>query len=155
MYSFKAEQKINCDINKVWDFISSPKNLSLITPSYMDFVILNPELLEKMYPGMMIHYRVRPMMNIPVKWVTEITHVEEPYYFVDEQRIGPYRMWHHEHRLVETKDGVLMLDTVHYVPPFGWIGDLAQALFIGDKLQSIFDYRRKKIDEIFNTSQQA
>lgn len=150
MYSFKAEQKIHSTIYEVWAFISSPKNLSVITPSYMDFKILNSDIPEKMYPGMMIHYRVRPIMNIPLKWVTEITHVEEPYYFVDEQRIGPYRMWHHEHRLSIVNEGVLMTDIVHYIPPFGWLGDLAQSIIISNQLQSIFEYRREKINEIFN-----
>ena len=149
MYTLQSEQKIPASIETVWDFISSPANLKRITPKHMGFDILTPGLPEKMYPGMIIAYHVSPLLGIRMKWVTEITHVDEKNYFVDEQRIGPYRMWHHEHHLEAIPGGVLMRDKVSYQPPFGILGDIAQALFIKKQLDGIFAYREKKIIEYF------
>lgn len=149
MYTLQTKQKIPASIDEVWSFISSPANLKHITPEYMGFEIIGPALPEKMYEGMMIHYIVRPLAGIPMQWVTEITHVRDREYFVDEQRVGPYRMWHHEHRLSPITGGVLMSDTVHYIPPFGVLGQIAQHLFIRRQLDAIFNYRTKKINEKF------
>jgi ligand-binding SRPBCC domain-containing protein len=99
IYQLRKEQVIPTNLEMIWDFISSPANLKEITPDYMGFDITSEGLPEKMYPGMMISYKVRPMLNIPLTWVTEITHVEHLKFFVDEQRVGPYRIWHHEHHL--------------------------------------------------------
>jgi ligand-binding SRPBCC domain-containing protein len=141
MYQLRFEQKIPTNIESVWNFISDPRNLKKITPSYMGFQITNEPIAEKMYAGMIIAYKVTPLLNIPMQWVTEITHVQEMEYFVDEQRIGPYSLWHHQHRISEIEGGTLMQDIVSYKPPFGPLGIMANSLIIEGQLKSIFDYR--------------
>ena len=148
-YQLKKEQFINADLDKVWEFISSPKNLKEITPEYMGFDIISEELPEKMYPGMIISYKVRPVMNVPMTWVTEITHIVEKKYFVDEQRIGPYSFWHHQHIIQKVNNGVLMKDIVSYRPPFGFLGKLANGLIIKKQLENIFAYREKALKTEF------
>jgi ligand-binding SRPBCC domain-containing protein len=128
-YQKYEEMEVLASIDEVWDFISSPSNLKEITPDYMGFEITSHGLPEKVYPGLMISYRVRPVLGINMNWLTEITQVEAPYYFVDEQRAGPYALWHHEHRLRPTEKGVIMTDLVTYRPPAGPLGDLARMLF--------------------------
>ncbi len=146
-YRFYREQKLHASTEDLWDFISSPRNLKEITPPHMGFDITSPNLPEKMYPGMVISYKVRPLLGIKTDWVTEITHVQEGRYFVDEQRIGPYTLWHHEHFLEPTEDGVLMKDIITYQPPFGILGALANSLFIKKQLNVIFDYRRRVLEK--------
>ena len=146
------KQLIRSNINDLWLFMSSPENLQVITPTWMDFKITSNNNKQKMYPGMIIAYRVTPLFNFPLKWITEITHVKEKELFVDEQRIGPYKMWHHEHIFKIKKDGVLMTDIITYIPPFGLLGKLANYLFIKKKVIGIFDYRNKIIDQIFKNS---
>ena len=116
----------------------------------MLFNITSKNLPEKMYPGMIIAYEVSPLLNIKMKWLTEITQVKEKSFFIDEQRMGPYKMWHHQHIFEEQNDGVLMTDIVTYIPPFGIVGDIANAVFIKKQLKNIFDYRYKVMDEKFN-----
>ena len=144
------EQIVKTNIDDLWRFISSPKNLGKITPNYMQFNIVSKNKDEVMYPGMIIEYRVTPLLNIPLKWITEITHVKEKEFFVDEQRVGPYKMWHHEHIFEIKENGILMRDIITYIPPFGLLGKLANYLFIKNKVNQIFDYRNKIINEIFN-----
>lgn len=144
-YQFKSEIKINASIDEVWDFISSPKNLKEITPKYMGFDITTKDLAEKMYPGMIISYIVKPLLGIKTTWVTEITHVKDKAYFVDEQRVGPYDIWHHEHFIEPIENGVLMKDIVSYKPPFGFLGSIANNLLIKKKLNEIFAYRSEAI----------
>lgn len=148
-YQFSQTQKIPSDIETVWDFISNPANLKLITPGYMRFEMTGPKQPEKMYPGMIITYIVCPVMRIPMKWVTEITHVENGKYFVDEQRIGPYALWHHQHKIESIEGGVLMTDIITYAPPYGFLGALANKLFIRKKLNQIFSFRTKAIEQKF------
>lgn len=148
-YQLYSAQKIPSDIDSVWDFISSPKNLKEITPDYMGFDISSPNLPEKMYPGMIISYRVSPLLSIKMTWVTEITHVRDKEYFVDEQRIGPYRMWHHEHKIEPVEGGVLMSDIVSYKPPCGFLGAIANSLIIKRQLNEIFDYRKHAVEKKF------
>jgi ligand-binding SRPBCC domain-containing protein len=150
-FQFEREQHINGTVNEVWNFISSPANLKKITPDYMGFDIRNTQLPERMYAGMIISYTVRPLFGIPTNWVTEITHVVEKRYFVDEQRIGPYLMWHHQHIIEETNDGVLMRDIVSYQPPLGFLGHIANTLIIKNKLNEIFEYRKIALEKIFPT----
>jgi len=126
---------------EIWDFISSPANLKLITPSYMGFDITSGNVPEKMYEGMIITYKVSPVAGIKTDWMTEITHIREQEYFVDEQRIGPYKLWHHQHHIYPIKGGVLMRDIVTYAPPFGILGKIANALIIKKKLNEIFTFR--------------
>jgi len=148
-YQLFKTQIVNGSIEDVWDFISSPKNLKKITPDYMGFEINSQNLPEKMYPGMIISYIVKPVLGIKMLWVTEITHIEEMRYFVDEQRIGPYSMWHHQHFIEPSGQGVLMTDIVSYSPPLGFLGALANSLFISKQLNSIFDYRENILSQLF------
>lgn len=148
-YQFYKKQIVNGSIGEVWDFISSPKNLKEITPDYMGFEINSKNLSGKMYPGMIISYTVRPVLGIRMIWVTEITHVEDMSYFVDEQRIGPYSMWHHQHFIEPAGQGVLMTDIVSYSPPFGFLGALANSIFISKQLDTIFNCRENKLEKLF------
>ncbi|MBX7094759.1 MAG: SRPBCC family protein [Flavobacteriales bacterium] len=148
MHTYSATQKIPISLEQAWDFFSSPKNLSLITPPEMRFEIQS-EVPEKMYSGLFIQYKVRPLMNIPTTWVTEIKHVEEPLYFVDEQIEGPYTVWHHQHFFKVIDGGIEMTDIVDYKIPMGIIGKFMNRLFIRKKINAIFEYRRKKLIELF------
>lgn len=152
-YQLIKTQLINGSIEEVWDFISSPKNLKEITPDYMGFEITSKNLSEKMYPGMIISYTVKPLLGINMLWVTEITHVEEMRYFVDEQRIGPYSMWHHQHFIEPSDEGILIKDIVTYSPPFGFLGALANNIFISKQLDGIFSYREKELVKRFPLNQ--
>lgn len=149
IYTLNSTQKLPISLAKAWDFFSSPMNLKTITPDYMDFRVTTPDLAPKIYPGMIISYTVKPVMGIPLEWVTEITYAQEGVYFVDEQRFGPYALWHHKHFFKEIKNGVEMTDIVHYKMPFGWLGQLAHWLFVKRQLQGIFEYRTLKLDELF------
>ena len=144
------EQLVKTDINTLWDFMSSPKNLETITPESMMFKITSKNKDEKMYPGMIITYIVSPLLKIKLTWMTEITQVKEKSFFIDEQRLGPYTMWHHQHIFKQTEEGILMKDIITYIPPFGIIGKIANFLFIKNKVNQIFDYRNKKINSLFN-----
>lgn len=150
-YQFQKEQKINASIEEIWDFISSPGNLKEITPDYMGFNITSKNNTEKMYEGMIISYLVSPVLGLKTKWVTEITHVREKKYFVDEQRVGPYSLWHHQHIIEPITNGVLMKDIVSYEPPFGFLGAIANNLIIKGKLNEIFDYRTIAIEKRYGT----
>ncbi len=152
LHSIKTKQLLKADLAKVWDFISSPKNLAAITPAYMGFSMLTNSV-EKMFAGQIIEYHVSPVAGIIMHWVTEITHVEHGVYFVDEQRFGPYSFWHHKHFLKETRNGIEMNDEVHYKLPLGPIGVFVNSVYVKKQLQSIFDYRYKKLDELFNHKQ--
>lgn len=148
-YQLHETQKVPATIDEVWDFISSPLNLKKITPGYMGFDITSELLTPQMYPGMIISYTVSPVLGIKMTWVTEITHIKDKEYFVDEQRIGPYAMWHHEHKLEPIEGGVLMTDIVSYKPPFGFLGSVANSVLIKRQLQNIFNYRNSAIEKIF------
>lgn len=139
-YQFKREIKLPLSKEDLWEFMRSPYNLDELTPPKMGFKVTS-EVPEKMYSGMIISYIVKPMFGIPVKWLSEITNVKEGSYFIDQQRSGPYKMWHHQHILEEIDNGVLMTDIVTYIPPFGILGDIANSLFIKKKLNQIFDHR--------------
>jgi ligand-binding SRPBCC domain-containing protein len=149
MYQLKRTQFIKSDIKTCWDFFSSPNNLKVITPPYMGFEV-KTEVPSIMYEGLMIAYTVRPLFGIPMSWVTEIKTVKENQFFVDEQRQGPYTIWHHEHHFKEVEGGVEMTDIVSYVLPFGILGKLVHPIIVRKKLEEIFAYRFKKVDEIFN-----
>lgn len=148
-YQLHKKQFLPSSPDQVWDFISNPQNLKLITPPYMGFVITSQNLPVQMYPGMIITYTVKPLAGIKMTWVTEITHMEEKRYFVDEQRSGPYTMWHHQHFLERVEGGVIMTDLVSYKPPLGILGKMAHALFIRRKLKAIFQYRQIALEKIF------
>jgi ligand-binding SRPBCC domain-containing protein len=126
-----------------------------ITPEHMGFDITTQNLPKKMYQGMMISYRVSPLPGIRTTWVTEITNVIENVFFVDEQRIGPFKLWHHEHRLEKINDGVLMTDIVSYSPPLGFIGAIANKLIIHNQLVKIFNFRKMALEKKFNNNYQS
>jgi ligand-binding SRPBCC domain-containing protein len=151
VHTLKRTQVIPATIEDCWAFFSNPKNLSKITPASLDFRVLS-KVPDKIYAGMMIQYRVKPLLGIPVKWVTEITHVREPDYFSEEQRVGPYAMWHHEHFFTKL-DGqrVEVRDLVHYALPFSFIGSIAHELLVKQQLETIFKHREKVVTEIFNS----
>ena len=148
-YQFYKEQIIPASNAEVWDFISSPANLKKITPPQMGFDITSPRLSEKMYAGMIISYKVKPLPGFKTNWVTEITQVVDGKYFVDEQRVGPYSIWHHQHILEDHPKGVLMKDLITYAPPFGFLGAMANSILIKGQLNKIFDFRKQALEELF------
>ncbi|MFH1194698.1 MAG: SRPBCC family protein [bacterium] len=136
-------------LNEAWDFFSSPNNLSKITPPEMRFVTHTSLSKGKIYPGQIISYSLRPLLGIKFRWITEITHVIDQHLFVDEQRFGPYKFWHHLHRFECLNGSVVMEDLVNYALPFGIIGRIAHRLFIRKELENIFNYREKVLLELF------
>ena len=151
MYQYTSKQELPITMEKAWEFLSDPKNLKRITPDYMGFDIISGAE-RKMFPGQIIQYRLTPILGIPFRWVTEITHVQEGEFFVDEQRFGPYTFWHHKHFIKKTENGVVMEDIVDYKLPLGPLGWLAHVLFVRGKVKQIFDYREKALNEIFNST---
>lgn len=148
MYQLKRTQFVKTDLQTCWDFFSSPKNLQKITPEYMGFDVLT-EIPDKMYEGLMIEYKVRPLLNIPMRWITEIKTVKDKQFFIDEQRKGPYVIWHHEHHFKEVTGGVEMTDIVSYELPMGFLGRLVHPILVKSKLEEIFAYRFQKVEELF------
>ena len=150
MKIYRLESKQNLPISKkeAWEFLSSPKNLKTITPEYMSFDILSGAD-RPIFAGQIIQYIVTPLLGIKTKWVTEITHVVEGEYFVDEQRFGPYALWHHKHFIKEIPGGVEMEDIIDYKVPMGILGQLVHPFIVKPKLDEIFEHRRKKLIEIF------
>ena len=148
VYHLKTIQKIPIGIEEAWDFFSSPENLKIITPEKLDFRIRS-EANRKMYAGQIIEYTVKPLLGIPLYWMTEITHVKENQYFVDEQRFGPYSLWHHQHHFKEIDGGVEMTDLVHYKLPLFFMSGAANELLVKKQLKEIFDYRFKKVEQLF------
>lgn len=148
IFKLSSAQKIPIDINSAWEFISSPSNLKVITPEYMGFDIVS-EAEAKMYPGQLIQYIVKPMFGIKTRWVTEITYVIDKEYFVDEQRFGPYDLWHHKHFIYPIEGGVEMIDTVHYKLPFSWIANVFHGVLVLPRLKEIFKHREMKLIELF------
>lgn len=148
VFQLKFTQDLKADHEELWQFISAPANLKEITPDYMGFDI-RTDVPERMYPGLIIAYTVRPLLGIPTSWVTEITHVDEGNYFVDEQRHGPYAIWHHEHHLEVIDGGVRMHDIITYRPPFGILGRWTNTWLIAPKLKEIFSYRKQVLKDRF------
>ncbi len=149
MHKIKFHLKLATDIETCWDFFSDPQNLKVITPNYLGFQILDPDPLPKMYEGQIIAYKVKPVFNIPILWVTEITHVKKHKYFIDEQRFGPYKLWHHEHRFQQVPGGIEMIDMIDYMLPFGILGKALHALKVKKDIENIFAYRNKVLTEKF------
>lgn len=140
IYLLEASQHLNISMEEAWQFFSSPGNLSLITPSHMGFRITSGTPAA-MYPGQIISYKVSPFLGYTTNWVTEITHVFPDRFFVDEQRSGPYKIWHHEHHFEKQGEGILMTDRVYYKLPFGLFGRIAHTLFVRKQLEKIFLFR--------------
>lgn len=148
MHKIEREQFLPISKEEAWNFFSSPKNLAKITPTSLGFKV-HGEVPDAMYPGLFIEYTVSPLLGIPMKWVTEITHVSEGEYFVDEQRVGPYAIWHHEHFFKAVEGGVLMRDVVHYKVPFGLLGVLVHPIIVRPKLEQIFLFRWQTNERLF------
>jgi len=149
IYAIKRSQFVPISLDEAWDFFSDPGNLATITPDHMGFKITNDLDGRKMYAGQIITYKVSPLLGIPMTWVTEITHVKDKEYFVDEQRFGPYSLWHHTHFFEAVEGGTMCHDQVYYKVPFGILGRIMNSLMIRSQLNGIFNYRTKKLKELF------
>ncbi|QSS97454.1 SRPBCC family protein [Psychroflexus sp. ALD_RP9] len=148
LHEIKQSIKLPISKKEAWAFLSNPKNLQKIMPDDMGFQIISG-LNKQTYPGQIIQYKVTPFKGYTTKWVTEITQVQEPDYFVDIQLLGPYKLWHHKHFIKEIKNGVEITDVVHYQVPFGFIGELLRPILIKPKLKQIFNQRTSKMHAIF------
>jgi ligand-binding SRPBCC domain-containing protein len=150
LYCLHRTQHLPIQISEAWSFFSDPRNLAIITPSWLDFK-MTCEAPEKIYAGLIVTYRIRPFLRVPVTWITEITHVRAPHFFVDEQRFGPYRFWHHQHVFREADGGVEMEDLVHYALPYGALGTVINELLVQARLNEIFDFRRQTLARTFSS----
>jgi ligand-binding SRPBCC domain-containing protein len=147
MVQLKQEQFSPITLDAAWNFFATPKNLNKVTPDNMVFDIIS-DLPDTMYEGLLINYRLKPMLNISINWRTEITHIKEKNYFIDEQRSGPYKIWHHEHHFKAIESGVVMTDILHYdigKSVFGW---LAGKLFVHKRVNEIFEYRQSALEKM-------
>lgn len=149
IYQYKAEQFLPIDVEEAWNFFSSAKNLATITPKELDFKILTQLDNAEIYEGMKIDYIVKPLLKIPVHWQTEIVKVRRGVSFTDTQLKGPYKVWEHTHIFKAENGGVLMNDIINYELPFGFIGNIAHALFVRKKIENIFAYRKNILEKIF------
>ena len=149
VYSLKTVQNIPISLGLAWDFFSRPDNLKEITPAKLGFEIISQHHGEKMYAGQLIEYTVKPILGIPLYWMTEITHVQDKQYFIDEQRFGPYSLWHHQHHFKEIEGGVEMTDIVHYKLPLWFLGDIAQVVMVKKQLKEIFSFRVEAVEKKF------
>jgi ligand-binding SRPBCC domain-containing protein len=150
LYTLEREQYLPVDIHTAWGFFSDPRNLCKITPRWMNFTVLT-EVADMMHPGMLVRYHVHPMGPLPMQWITEITHVQEPYFFVDEQRFGPYLFWHHQHHFTPVEGGVKVNDLVNYALPLGPLGRVIHHCVVQDKLNAIFSYRHIELQRRFGS----
>ena len=148
LYQLRTKQELPISLEKAWKFFSDPKNLKDITPNEMNFNIISGAD-KSIYAGQIIQYKVSPVLGVNLKWVTEITHVKKNEYFVDEQRFGPYSLWHHKHFFKKINGGILMEDIVDYKIPYGLIGQFAHVIFVKKKLEKIFNYRHTKLEKLF------
>ncbi len=148
VHQLRSIQKMPITLEEAWSFFSHPKNLFTLTPPRLNLKFTNELYGHEMYPGQIITYNVKPLFGIPLFWMTEITHVDKPKFFVDEQRKGPYSMWHHQHHFKQIEGGVEMTDLVHYSIPFGFIGAIAGSSIVKSQLKEIFTYRYRKINEL-------
>lgn len=151
VYRISRTQRLPISLDEAWSYFSSPQNLQEITPDDLKFKILTDLSGEKMYSGQIINYIVTPLFNIPMRWTTEIKHVEEGKMFVDEQRFGPYSFWHHKHFFKAVEGGVELEDVVDYGLPLGLLGQFAHWLFVEKQLKTIFEFRYKKLEEMFGS----
>jgi ligand-binding SRPBCC domain-containing protein len=149
MYELKKTQLLPVSMEKAWDFFSSPHNLSVITPPEMEFKILTTNLPDPIAEGMEIDYRVRPLLRIPMRWKSRLCEIENGFSFTDIQLKGPYSFWYHKHTFTPVGDKVLMTDSIKYKLPLGILGRWMHTLFVRKKLESIFEYRYKKLEQLF------
>ena len=149
IHHLKQEQFLPINLSEAWHFFSNPRNLEDITPPTLKFQILKVSLDKTIYEGQIIHYKIRILPFVWVHWLTEITKVKDHVFFIDDQRIGPYLFWHHQHHFREVEGGVEMQDAVTYALPFGWLGDLVHRFFVKPQLQEIFSHRRRVLANRF------
>ena len=136
-------------LEEVWDFFSRPENLEKMTPEHVSFNIMSPIQGVEMYPGMVIQYQISPLLGIPMNWITEITQIRDKTFFIDDQRVGPYALWHHQHHFKAVEGGTEMTDILHYQVPFGPIGSIANWLFVERMVDQIFTFRETAIQKVF------
>jgi len=151
MYQLRKTQNIPISVSEAWDFFSKPDNLAKITPEYMNFKILSKSDAGEMYPGMFITYTVSPLFHLSLNWATEITQIKQHKYFIDNQVKGPYKIWHHEHHFKAIDGGTEMRDVLFYDMPYGFLGRLVHKLFIQKRVEEIFEFRERKIKELFGS----
>jgi len=149
VYSVFSRQNVPVSLEEVWAFFSDAKNLAAVTPPHLNLKVTNEVYGGALYPGQVMIYKVKPLLGIPIAWMTEITHVEPMKYFVDEQRKGPYKLWHHQHHFKKIEGGVEMTDLVHYRLPLGILGSVANSLLVKSELNKIFAYRYQRVIELF------
>ncbi len=149
IFTFTASQTISTSIDDAWEFFSNPRNLQIITPPWLNLKITS-ELTPEMYEGMIITYKVYPLLGLPSNWVTEITNVNKKKFFIDEQRFGPYKLWHHQHKFIETGSGVEMTDIINYALPFDPFSRVFNTILVEKKIKEIFKFREEVIDKRFN-----
>ena len=149
IFTLYREQELPISIDEAWAFFSTPKNLDKITPPEMGFVIKSQLEDAGIFRGMKIQYIIRPLLGIPLKWITEISEVNAPHLFTDRQLKGPYALWDHTHYFTTVTGGVKMRDEVKYRLPLGWLGVIAHTLFVRKKLVEIFDFRKQVLEQIF------
>lgn len=151
IHQLYKEQQLNCSLEEAWSFFSSANNLSKITPKEMNFIVRTDLPDDKIYKGMIIDYYVSPLLGIKMSWQTEITEANFQKSFTDFQKKGPYKLWNHRHEFIENDNGVLMKDTIDYELPMGFLGEMAHKLFVRNKLEHIFEYRRVILEKMFNS----
>ncbi|KIC62729.1 SRPBCC family protein [Chryseobacterium taiwanense] len=152
IHTIYREQQLYCDIEKAWKFFSSANNLSTITPPDMKFTVLTKMEDDEIYEGMIIDYYISPILGIKMKWKTEITQVDFQKSFTDFQKKGPYKLWNHHHEFIINDKGILMKDSVKYELPFGFLGEIAHKIFVRKKLEHVFNYRFKVLENLFNNN---
>jgi ligand-binding SRPBCC domain-containing protein len=145
IYQLYRQQQLKVTLQEAWDFFSSPYHLNDLTPDFFHVNIIS-KVPEKIYGGLMLHYQMKAVFGIPMNWLSEISHCDEPKRFVYEQRVGPFKFWSHEVCLTETPDGIMLEDIMFYAMPLGWLGQLFNTLLIDHKLERIFDTRRDYLD---------
>jgi ligand-binding SRPBCC domain-containing protein len=151
VFSLYSRQRVPASLDEVWTFFSNAMNLAVVTPPHLNLKVTNKVYGDGVYAGQVMTYNVKPLLGIPIAWMTEITHVQEKKYFVDEQRKGPYKLWHHQHHFKAIEGGVEMTDLVHYRLPLGVLGTMANSLLVKKEIKKIFAYRYEKIIERFGT----
>jgi ligand-binding SRPBCC domain-containing protein len=149
LHRIHRRQVIPISLTEAWTFFSNPENLSKITPPWLNLTVVS-NIPSSMHSGMIISYRITPMVRVPTLWISEITHVNIPIYFVDEQRLGPFRFWHHQHLFKEVGRNVEIQDIVHYAMPLGTIGELVHAISVRKKVEAIFYFRQKALERILS-----
>lgn len=150
IYQIQFKQQLPITVDEAWDFFSNPTNLPGLSPPWMQFNEISVSD-RNIYEGMISIYSLKPLLGIKLNWVTEITQIEDKSYFIDEQRFGPYRFWHHEHRIIKMDEGIELVDTVHYALPFGWLGRIAHTLQVKQKIQDVFTFRYHTLNKLFGS----